>query len=283
MGAETRNLSLRLSLCPYWHGWDPTAGEPQSPLIAEDCGLHRRYLRWRRVRIARPDRDSLNSMNERPHKEQFRFPRWTNTIRPHLGLGLTVAPLYLIALIYYAFNPTTTMSGYQPPQPVEYSHTLHAGELGIDCRYCHFTVENAATAAIPPTEVCMNCHASILTESTKLLPVRESHNSGMPIKWVRVHDLPDFVYFNHSAHVTRGIGCESCHGRIDHMDQVAQEQRLSMRWCLDCHREPENHLRPVDVVTTMGYAPAEDQIALGSRLRLENQINPSLDCSTCHR
>jgi hypothetical protein len=168
---------------------------------------------------------------------------------------------------------------------VPYSHALHAGELGIDCRYCHNTVEKAAHAAIPPTQTCMNCHAKIRTESPKLEPVRSSYASGMPVEWVRVHDLPDYVYFNHSAHVTRGVGCVECHDRVDTMEVVYQARPLSMGWCLDCHRNPETRLRPKEFVTVMDWEPAEGETraALGARLRQEYGLNPSEDCSTCHR
>ncbi len=164
-----------------------------------------------------------------------------------------------------------------------YSHALHAGELGIDCRYCHNTVERAAYAAVPPTATCMNCHATIATDSDKLVLIRQSAASGAPIHWQKVHDLPDYVYFNHSAHVARGVGCVSCHGRVDKMERVYQAEKLSMGWCLDCHRDPEQHLRPQQYITDMTWVPAEDQAVLGARLRKENDINPSTDCSTCHR
>ncbi len=214
---------------------------------------------------------------------QFTFPRWTNTIRPYIALGLALGAVYLVAFIYYAFNPTTTSARYMPEQPVAYSHALHAGDLAIDCRYCHFTVEEGAAAAIPPTEVCMNCHARIKAGSEKLAPVRESFETGMPIRWVRVHDLPDFVYFDHSAHVRRGVGCQSCHGRVDRMETVYQEGRLSMGWCLDCHREPDEQIRPVEHITDMTWEPVEERAALGKKLREEHNLNPSLDCSVCHR
>jgi len=175
------------------------------------------------------------------------------------------------------------MSGYQPRQPVPYSHALHAGQLGIDCRYCHTNVEHGAAATLPPTEVCMNCHARIRAASPKLLKARESFATGMPIEWVRVHDLPDFVYFNHSAHVRRGIGCVSCHGRVDKMEVVYQAQPLNMGWCLGCHRHPENYLRPVEFITKMDWTPEEGQQATGRRLKEDYNINPSTDCVTCHR
>jgi hypothetical protein len=153
----------------------------------------------------------------------------------------------------------------------------------MDCRYCHSTVETAAKAAVPPTQTCMNCHAKVRTTSDTLIPVRESHATGMPIEWIRVHDLPDYVYFNHSAHVTRGVGCVECHDRVDKMEVVYQAEPLSMGWCLDCHRDPEPRLRPVEEVTNMAWAPAEDRRTVGARLREQYNINPSEDCSTCHR
>jgi hypothetical protein len=129
----------------------------------------------------------------------------------------------------------------------------------------------------------MNCHGTIRTQSEKLLPIRESYTTGMPVEWIRVHDLPDFVYFNHSAHVRRGVGCVECHGRIDKMEVVSQQKALSMAWCLGCHRAPETHLRPAEFVTKMDWQPMEDRAELGKKLRVANNINPPTDCSTCHR
>lgn len=211
------------------------------------------------------------------------FPAWIDKIRPLTGVALVIAPLYLVGVIYYGGSPYTTDVGYQPEQPVPFSHQLHAGELGVDCRYCHNTVEMAAEAAVPPTATCMNCHATIAPTSDKMLPVLESAATGEPVRWVRVHDLPDYVYFDHSAHVTRGVGCVSCHGRIDKMDVVYQAKRLSMGWCLECHRNPNPELRPQEVITDLDWIPSEDPQALGERLREQNNINPSTDCSTCHR
>jgi hypothetical protein len=166
---------------------------------------------------------------------------------------------------------------------VPYSHALHAGELGIDCRYCHNTVEQAAHAAIPPTQTCMNCHTNIYPESPLLLPVRESYATGLPMRWVRVHDLPDYVYFNHSAHVNRGVGCAECHGRVDKMEVVYQAEPLSMGWCLDCHRNPETRLRPADKITDMAWVRDKDPRVVGGRWRPRHPVNPPEDCSTCHR
>jgi menaquinone reductase, multiheme cytochrome c subunit len=213
----------------------------------------------------------------------FVFPRWANKTVPVLGAVLGSVPLYLIGLVWYGASPQTVAVGYQPEQPVPYSHALHAGELGIDCRYCHNTVEQAAMAAIPPTETCMNCHQRVRTASAKLEPIRQSFSSGQPVEWVKVHDLPDYAYFNHSAHVTRGVGCVSCHGRIDQMEVVHQEKPLSMAWCVECHRAPEEVLRPPSEVTNMRWQPPEDQLAFGAKLREQGNINPPTDCSTCHR
>jgi hypothetical protein len=214
------------------------------------------------------------------------FPKWVDSLRPVLGAVLLFGlPVFLIVLVWLGGSPKTLQVGYMPDQPVPYSHTLHAGELGLDCRYCHNTVEHAAHAAVPPTQTCMNCHAKIRAESDKLAPVRASYASGMPVEWVRVHDLPDYVYFNHSAHVTRGVGCVECHDRVDKMDVVYQAEPLSMGWCLDCHRNPETRLRPKEFVTDMDWEPAEGETreALGARLRQEYDLNPREDCSTCHR
>lgn len=211
----------------------------------------------------------------------FTFPRWANKTRQLAGVVLGVAPVYLTALVWYGFSPKTTDTGYMPKQPVAYSHALHAGELGIDCRYCHNTVDQTAHAATPPTETCMNCHARIRATSPKLELVRESFKSGKPIEWVKVHDLPDYVFFNHSAHVARGVGCVSCHGRVDQMEEVHQVHPLSMGWCLDCHRAPEASLRPPSEATNMTWQ--QPNPAFGAELRKANNINPPEDCSTCHR
>ncbi len=211
------------------------------------------------------------------------FPRWVDRLRPLAGAALVLVPTYLVAMVYYAGSPTTTDVGYSPKQPLPFSHAQHAGDLGIDCRYCHTTVGSAAFAAVPPTQTCMNCHERIAADSDKVLLVRESAASGKPIRWVKVHDLPDYAYFDHSAHVARGVGCASCHGRVDTMEQVAQVERLSMGWCLECHRHPEPHLRPLDAVTVMDYQSSEAPEVLGARLRAQRNINPPVDCSACHR
>lgn len=214
------------------------------------------------------------------------FPPWTNKMRDLLGVAAAGGLLYVVVLVWTGFSPDTIAVGYKPKQPVPFSHALHAGQLGMDCRYCHQTVENAAHAAIPSTETCMGCHERIHTESHKLLPVRESWATGESIPWVRVHDLPDYAYFDHSAHVQSGVGCSSCHGRIDQMEEVTQTQSLSMGWCLDCHRNPEPHLRPLSMITKMDYPIGDDpkrDPALGAKLRDAHGVSPQTSCSTCHR
>ncbi len=214
---------------------------------------------------------------------RFVFPKWANHIRTIIGLALVGGPVYLVVVVWLGFSPKTINAGYQPVQPVPYSHALHVGKLGIDCRYCHNTVEVAAKAAIPPTQTCMNCHQRVRATSEKLAVVRQSNATGEPIPWVRVHDLPDYVYFNHSAHVTRGVGCVECHGRVDRMEEVRQVAPLSMGWCLDCHRNPDAHLRPPRYVTQLDWAPEEDRAEVGRQVREKRNIQPSTDCSTCHR
>lgn len=215
--------------------------------------------------------------------ENFVFPRWMNLLRPGLAIGAVGGLGYVVILVWLGFSPKAVEVGYQPEQPVPYSHALHVGQLGMDCRYCHTSVEVAAKAAIPPTQTCMNCHSTVRTNSDKLIPIRESYATGMPVEWVRVHDLPDYVYFNHSAHVRRGIGCVSCHGRVDTMEVVFKDQPMSMGWCLECHRNPEKHLRPVEFVTELDWVPEKDQLVLGAELRELFDINPPEDCNVCHR
>jgi hypothetical protein len=213
---------------------------------------------------------------------RFLFPEWTDKFKRWVALLALGAPIYLIALVAYGVSPEAIRIGYQPTQPVPYSHALHVGELGMDCRYCHNTVEKAGHAAIPPADTCMNCHFGIRPDSPKLTPIREAYAKGTAVKWVRVHDLPDYVYFNHSAHVTRGIGCESCHGRVDRMEEVYQAKPLTMEWCLGCHNNPDYHLRPPEKATVMGYLEQESRPE-GSKLREDNDIAPPINCSTCHR
>jgi hypothetical protein len=185
--------------------------------------------------------------------------------------------------VWYWFSPKHTDVGYAPTQPVAYSHKQHAGDLGIDCRYCHNTAEVASYAAIPPTKTCMNCHAIVLKDSRRLELVRASHGSGGPIEWSKVHLLPGYAYFDHSAHLASGVGCRECHGRVDQMPVVEQRQPLSMSWCLECHRNPSPRLRPRDQITNMAWERARatyDPVADVSRRRVPK---PPVTCSGCHR
>jgi hypothetical protein len=222
-------------------------------------------------------------MSEEKSSDFLTFPKWSWVLRPAVAIGAIGGLVYVAVVVTFGFSPKATDVGYAPEQPVPYSHALHVGQLGMDCRYCHTSVETAAHANVPPTQTCMNCHTMIRANSEKLIPVFESYSTGLPVEWIKVHDLPDYVYFNHSAHVRRGVGCVSCHGRIDTMEIVGQVEPLSMGWCLDCHRNPEPHLRPLEFVTQLDWVPMEDQLVLGQRLREENNINPPEDCNTCHR
>jgi hypothetical protein len=211
---------------------------------------------------------------------RFIFPEWTETLKKWVNLLVLGAPVYLVALIAYGVTPEAIRIGYQPDQPVPYSHALHAGELGMDCRYCHTTVERAAKAAIPPAATCMNCHTTVRKDSDALLPIRQAYAGEEAVQWTRVHDLPDYVYFNHQAHVNAAVGCETCHGRIDQMVKVYQFAPLTMQWCIDCHRSPASRLREPANVTKMGYVPAPGE---GQKVMERNQIHPPVACSTCHR
>ncbi len=213
------------------------------------------------------------------------FPRWPNKIPLALGVLGPLALAGLVGGIWYYFSPKFTDVGYRPRQPVPFSHKLHAGDMGMDCRYCHNTVERAAVAAVPPAQTCMNCHSQVKTESPRLKLVRDSYTTGEPIPWVRVHQLPDYAYFDHRPHLAGGVGCSSCHGRIDQMTIVEMDQPLSMGWCLDCHRDPEPNLRPLDQITNMAWdietdGKAYDAAKDPNRTR---QVQPPEHCSGCHR
>lgn len=171
-------------------------------------------------------------------------------------------------------------------QPVQFSHKHHVGDDGIDCRYCHTSVETSASAGIPPTQTCMNCHSQIWADSPYLEPVRESYRTNKPIEWQRVHDLPEFAYFNHSIHIAKGVGCSTCHGQIDNMPAVFQQNTLQMEWCLACHREPEKFIRPKSEIYNMQWdgndlsAEERNQLKTDYRIRSKEMLT---SCSTCHR
>jgi menaquinone reductase, multiheme cytochrome c subunit len=211
---------------------------------------------------------------------RFIFPEWTETLKKWVSLLVLGAPVYLVALIAYGVTPEAIRIGYQPEQPVPYSHALHAGELGIDCMYCHSVVDRSNKAAVPPAAVCMNCHTTVKKDSDRLMPVRAAYAENEPLRWVRVTDLPDYVFFNHQAHVNAAVGCESCHGRVDQMVKVYQTASLTMQWCVDCHKDPTPFLREPQNVTKMGYQPSPGE---GARIMKQNQVAPPTNCSTCHR
>lgn len=217
------------------------------------------------------------------------------------------AIFFLAAAVWGAYqfvrSPYVTEVGVVREQPVPFSHRHHVGDIGIDCRYCHTTVADGAVAGIPPTETCMNCHSQLWKDSPLLAPVRESYRTGKPLQWTRVHDLPDFAYFNHSIHVKKGIGCKSCHGQVDNMPLMWREHSLQMRWCLDCHRNPEEHIRPPHEVFNMQWDPADPSTHTRPPEQLLNEkwkpsdepefdakklikaldIKSKTNCSVCHR
>ena len=212
------------------------------------------------------------------------FHRSTNTISRVSIFGA----LFIIAGLLYitaqlqrsAWNTDMRVAR---EQPIQFSHERHVGGNGIDCRYCHTGVEDSPFAGIPPTKTCMNCHSEIFSTSPFLKPVRDSFESGRAIGWTRVHDLPDFVHFDHSIHVSKGVGCTTCHGPVDRMPLMWQAQSLQMEWCLDCHRNPEQYVRPRSEVFSVSYQPPSDQYDVGQRLVAEYHIQRLTSCSTCHQ
>jgi hypothetical protein len=214
------------------------------------------------------------------------FPPSMNTVAKATICG---AVFVVAALGYIGWkvdrSPYITNQGIVQDQPVPFSHEHHVSGLGIDCRYCHTTVETTGFAGIPTTKVCMTCHSQLWTNAQVLEPVRQSWSSSVPIHWTRVHDLPDYVYFNHSVHVAKGIGCASCHGQVDQMPLMYQAASLQMEWCLRCHREPEKFIRPRDQVFNMKYEPPADQEALGAKLVKQYQVRKEqlTNCWICHR
>ncbi len=212
------------------------------------------------------------------------FHHSTNTIARVSIYGAVI----LIAILGYAVNVVNQTSYVTEvhnarPQPVPFSHKHHAGELGLDCRYCHTSVEVSSSAGMPPTQTCMTCHSQIWTNANILEPVRVSYRDSKPISWTRVNALPDFVYFNHSIHVAKGVGCTTCHGPVAEMNITWRENSLYMRWCLECHNAPEKFLRPRAEVFNAFYKPPADQEALGMRLMAEYKVQKLTSCTTCHR
>lgn len=194
-----------------------------------------------------------------------------------VGLGLALAGF--VRSDYY------TSTNNPIHQPVPFSHQRHVGANGMDCRYCHTSVETSAFAGIPPAETCMSCHTQVLPDAPLLEPIRRSYQTGEPVKWVRVHNLPDYAYFNHSIHINKGVGCTTCHGPVDQMRLTHKEHTLQMEWCLDCHRAPEKFIRPREEVFNVDWQPPSDQIAQGKKLVEAYQVNTKqlTDCTMCHR
>lgn len=256
------------------------------------------------------------------------FPRWSNSVPVKLIIALGMIGGAVVAGINYYATPKYTRVGYQPTQPVSYNHSFHAGELGLDCRYCHHSVDKSASASIPSANVCMSCHKNIKGDSPLLEPIRtsyygedanrdgdlstdeDSNGDGIlnrhPVPWVRIHKAPDYVYFNHAIHVNRGVSCVECHGRVDQMVEVHHAKSLSMAFCLDCHRKPENALRPMEEVTNLSWTAdpsirkildtlGEDDDSkdddfdrthaklIGHDLKNKWHVNAGVSCTTCHR
>jgi Cytochrome c7 and related cytochrome c len=228
------------------------------------------------------------------------FHRSANSLsRASIYAGIFSLAFVLWACINFQRSPYVTYAGVVRPQPVPFSHQHHVAALGIDCRYCHTSVENSRFAGIPPTQTCMNCHSEIWTSAPLLEPVRESYRTGKSLEWNRVNDLPDFVYFDHSIHINKGIGCNTCHGPVDRMPMMFNYASLQMEWCVECHRGPEKNMRPRDEVFNMRYQQPTsdlpvvvdgksftDQMDLGKYLAHKYHVRSVMDitsCNTCHR
>jgi hypothetical protein len=207
------------------------------------------------------------------------FPKWANQFGPKLLIGGGLIGALVTAGVWYYVTPEYSRVGYQPIQPVPFSHKVHVGQVGMDCRYCHNGVEQSWFSNIPAASTCMNCHSLILKDDPRLQLVRDSYQSGTPIPWVQIHRVPDYVYFNHSVHVNRGISCVSCHGQINEMEEVYHAKSLSMAFCLDCHRKPEDNIRPVQHVTQLDWKGQVD----GKQLVHDWKVQPGESCSVCHR
>jgi Cytochrome c7 and related cytochrome c len=214
------------------------------------------------------------------------FHRRSNTIARTGILGLVIfVCLSGWALHAIFWSPYTTLVNVPIPQPVPFSHQHHVGDLGIDCRYCHSAVERSSSAGLPPTETCMTCHSRLFTSAPLLAPVRDSLATGTPIRWNRVNYVPDFVFFNHGIHINKGIGCTTCHGEVDHMPLTWKSHTLYMKWCLDCHRNPEKFIRPRAKVFDQEWSSPTNQATLGRELVAKYHVNTTqlMDCSMCHR
>ncbi len=218
------------------------------------------------------------------------FPKWTNLLPLMIAVGLVFVGGGVLAGAWYYFTPKYTRVGYQPIQPVAFSHLVHVDQLGMDCRYCHSDVEKAWFSNVPASATCMNCHNQVLKDDPRLALVRESAATGKPIPWVQIHKLPDYVYFNHSVHVNRGVSCVECHGQIDKMTEVSHAKPFSMAFCLECHRDPASKLRPLDKITDLNWKWSEDpaqaaqqQKAQGGKFVHDWKVESLQSCSACHR
>jgi hypothetical protein len=213
------------------------------------------------------------------------FPKWTNQLPRNIIIGALLVGTAVTAGVTYYFTPKYTRVGYEPIQPVAFPHSVHVAQLGLDCRYCHNGVEKSWYSNIPATSVCLNCHNQVLKDDDRLAMVRDSAATGKPIPWVQIHKLPDYAYFNHSVHVNRGVSCVECHGQINHMDEVYHAKPLSMSFCLDCHRDPVMHIRPLDKITDLDWKAADEdtQRANGQKFVHDWKIQSLQNCSTCHR
>jgi len=218
------------------------------------------------------------------------FPKWTNWLPLWIVIVLGLVGGVVTAAVTFYVTPKYSRAGYQPTQPVPFSHSVHAGQLGLDCRYCHNGVDKSWYSNLPGASTCMNCHSLVLKDDPRLAIVRASATNNTPIPWVQVHITPDYVYFNHSVHVTRGISCVECHGRVDQMDEVRHEKSFSMSFCLDCHRAPADHIRPTDKVTDLGWTWSTNgveasklQTIEGKKLVEHMRVESLQSCSACHR
>ncbi|HAL04551.1 MAG TPA: cytochrome C [Verrucomicrobiales bacterium] len=212
------------------------------------------------------------------------FPRWTNRLPGQIIFGLLLIGGAVTAGLSYYFTPKFARAGYQPTQPVPFSHSVHVNQLGLDCRYCHDGVEKSWYSNVPAADTCINCHSGVLPNDPKLEPVRESYkNPKKPIEWVQIHKVPDYVYFNHSVHVNRGVSCVECHGRVDLMEEVSHAKNFSMTFCLDCHRNPNDRLRPLEKITDLAYDRSKDEKYKDYDFVTKWHIKSHDNCSACHR
>jgi formate-dependent nitrite reductase cytochrome c552 subunit len=213
------------------------------------------------------------------------FPKWTNRLPILIITAFFMIGTVVVAGVWYYFTPKYTVVGYQPLQPVAFSHATHVDQLGMDCRYCHDGVERSWFSNIPSSSTCMNCHNQVLPNDDRLALVRESAQSGRPIPWVQIHKLPDFAYFNHAVHVNRGISCVECHGPVHKMEEVYHATPLSMAFCLDCHRDPAAKLRPLDKITDLDWRAEspEQQRAFGLKALHDWKVESLENCGACHR